>query len=132
MSEKRIFYTGCVFRTDILDRVVFLFSEKFYIFRQGSGFEHQVGTYPYENDRSTPPPHRTWRAFLSERIYNFWAAGKFVNNICNCKVACSHKKNHFRTLAASARTANKIHLNIQFQFQFHLLRNSAMCTKDIK
>ena len=20
------------------------------------GFEHQVGTYPYENDRSTPPP----------------------------------------------------------------------------
>ena len=35
MNQKRVFYTGCVFRTDNLDRV---------------GFEHQVGTYPYEND----------------------------------------------------------------------------------
>ena len=29
MSQKRIFYTGCVFHTNILDRVVFFCSEKF-------------------------------------------------------------------------------------------------------
>ena len=32
MSQKQIFYTGCVFHADILDRVVFLCSENF---RQG-------------------------------------------------------------------------------------------------
>ena len=63
MSQKPIFYTGCVFHADILDRVCFSYQ----YFRQSSilvlrkildrvGFEHQVGTYPYENDRSTPPP----------------------------------------------------------------------------
>ena len=29
MSQKRILYTGCIFHTNILDRVVFLCSEKF-------------------------------------------------------------------------------------------------------
>ena len=59
MSQKPIFYTGCVFHADILDRVYFSYE----YFRQGSifvsqkvldrvGFEHQVGMYPYENDRS--------------------------------------------------------------------------------
>ena len=63
MSQKPIFYTGCVFHADFLDRVCFSYQ----YFRQGSifvlrkildrvGFKHQVGTYPYENDQSTPPP----------------------------------------------------------------------------
>ena len=62
MSQKRTFYTRCVSHADILDRVCFSYQ----YFRQGStfvfrkildrvGFQHQVGTYPYENDRSIPP-----------------------------------------------------------------------------
>ena len=51
MSQKPIFYTGCVFHADILDRVCFSYQ----YFRQGSifvlrkildrvGCEHQIGT----------------------------------------------------------------------------------------
>ena len=38
---------------NILDRVVFLCFEKIL---DKVEFEHQVGTYPYENDRLSPPP----------------------------------------------------------------------------
>ena len=55
------------FHADILDRVCFSYQ----YFRQGSifvlrkildrvGFEHQVSTYPYENDRSTPSGPGDW------------------------------------------------------------------------
>ena len=65
MSQRRTFYTRCVFHADILNRLCLSYQ----YFRQGSifvfrkildrvGFQHQVGTYPYEND--PPPPYVPW------------------------------------------------------------------------
>ena len=43
------------------------------------GFEHQVGTYPYENDPSTPPPPGSSvqrRPLLLERNEDLISTGK--------------------------------------------------------
>ena len=140
MSQKPIFYTGCVFHADILDRVCFSYQ----YFRQGSifvlrkildrvEFEHQVGTYFYENDRSTPTPGVASTCLRSFRLYVRVCTEKMMDHQYRENGARNVYSNHnqMRAYAECSLDQSKklylIDLSIEQSTKVGGFRNSAGC-----